>query len=101
MSEEQGWAGGDAPATGASAAEDRTARNIGVGCFTTVIGGVSGAMIGVLIGKAVGTAQRCVPPEGLPACDWHVYAGWGFLLGALSLPTVTLWRLRRRDAARD
>ena len=48
--------------------EDRTARNIGVGCFTFFIGGVSAAMIGVGIGKAVGYFTRCTPVEDLPAC---------------------------------
>jgi hypothetical protein len=96
MTDEQGWGGGDravAPTTD----EDRTARNIGVGCFSIMIGAVSGGMIGVLIGKAVGTANRCVPIEGLPACDWHIYAGWGILIGAVTLPMGTLWRLRRND----
>ncbi|MCU0633530.1 MAG: hypothetical protein MUE41_01550 [Gemmatimonadaceae bacterium] len=96
MANEQGWSGGDTKGT-SNATEDRTARTIGIGCFTTVIGGVSGGMIGVLIGKAVGMANRCVPIEGLPACDWHVYAGWGILTGALTLPVLTLWRLRRSD----
>ena len=32
--------------------EDRTARNIGVGCFTTFIGVWSGAMVAVLIGRS-------------------------------------------------
>jgi hypothetical protein len=96
MANEQGWSGGDSGG-GESGADDRTARNIGVGCFTTVIGGVCGGMIGVLVGKAIGTANRCVPIEGLPACDWHVFAGWGIVAGALTLPLFTLWRLRRND----
>ncbi|MCU0635796.1 MAG: hypothetical protein MUE41_13055 [Gemmatimonadaceae bacterium] len=94
MANEQGWSGGPAP-SGGDPTEDRTARNIGIGCFTTIIGGVSGGMIGVLVGKAVGIANRCVPIEGLPACEWHVYAGWGILIGAVTLPALTLWRLRR------
>lgn len=81
--------------------EDRLARNIGVGCFTFFIGAVSCAMIGVGIGKAVGYFTRCTPAEGLPACNWWVYAGWGALLGAVTLPTVVLWRLRRTDRERD
>jgi hypothetical protein len=100
VANEQGWSGGDEPPVTAQDREDRSARNIGVGCFTTIIGGVSGGMIGVLVGKAIGTANRCVPIEGLPACNWHVYAGWGILAGALTLPVVTLWRLRRSDRRR-
>jgi hypothetical protein len=85
----------------APASEDRVARNIGVGCFTFFIGGVSAAMIGVGVGKAVGFFTRCKPVAGLPACDWWWFAGVGFVVGAISLPTLALWRLRRRDRAAD
>ncbi len=79
--------------------EDKRLARIGVGCFTTFIGAVSGSMIGVLIGVGVTFGTRCKPIEGLPACDWHIFAGWGALIGALTLPTLVLWRLRRRDRA--
>jgi hypothetical protein len=89
-----------APATApALSAEDRRAAKIGVGCFTTFIGAVSGAMIGVLIAVGNTFATRCTPLEGLPACNWHIFAGWGALIGAMSLPTLALWRLRRRERA--
>ena len=72
------------------------ARNIGVGCITTVAGLFSGGMIAVLVGKFLGSVQGCRPPEGLPACNWWVYAGIGALLGALTLPLIALGRLNRR-----
>jgi len=72
-----------------------TARNFGVGCITTVAGFFSGGMIGVFIGKIVGLAQRCVPEQGLPACNWWVYAGIGSVLGAVTLPVLALRRLRQ------
>jgi len=68
-----------------------------VGCLTFVAGGFGGGMISVLIAKIVGSARRCEPPEGLPACDWHVYAAVGMLIGAVTLPVLTLARLRRGD----
>jgi hypothetical protein len=71
------------------------ARNIGVGCVTTVAGFFSGGMIAVLVGKFVGSMQGCKPPEGLPACNWWVYAGIGAVLGAVTLPVVALTRLSR------
>lgn len=80
---------------------DRTARNIGVGCFTFFIGGASGAMTAVFVGKAIGYFQRCEPIQGLPACSWEYYALAGAVLGAVSLPTLALWRLRRADSAAD
>jgi hypothetical protein len=74
---------------------DIVARNIGVGCITTVAGFFSGGMVAVLVGKFVGSLQRCEPPEGLPACNWWVYAGIGALLGAVTLPVLALRRLNR------
>jgi len=74
---------------------DIIARNIGVGCITGMAGFFSGGMIAVLIGKFVGSAQGCKPPEGLPACNWWVYAGIGAVIGALSLPFLALRRLNK------
>ena len=71
------------------------ARNVGVGCITTFAGFFSGGMVAVLIAKFVGGVQRCQPPEGLPACNWWVYAGIGAVLGAVTLPVVALGRLSR------
>ena len=75
------------------------ARNLGVGCFTAFVGTPSGAMVGVFVGKIVGTAQKCVPPEGIPACNWWWYALVGGLVGMITLPALVLWRLRRGSAA--
>ena len=80
---------------------ERTARNIGIGCLTLVSGLFSGAMVAVLIGKFVGQATGCAPgPSGQP-CNWHIYAGWGALIGGTSLPLITLYKLRRADARED
>ena len=76
---------------------DRRAQYIGVGCFTGFAGAFSGGMVFVLLGKAVGVARRCTPPEGLPACDWHLFALAGMLVGAISLPVLVLRRLMARD----
>jgi hypothetical protein len=71
------------------------ARNVGVGCLTTVSGFFSGGMIAVFVGKVVGSAQGCKPPEGLPACNWWVYAGIGAVIGAVTLPVFALTRLNQ------
>lgn len=76
-------------------------RNIGVGCFTFVIGGVSGAMIAVLLGKIVGNFTRAPSCPDLPLCNWYLYAGYGALIGALSLPVLAFWRLRQADRRSD
>jgi len=72
------------------------ARNIGVGCVMTFAGFFSGGMIAVLLAKIVGSAYGCKPPEGLPACNWWVYAGIGAVIGAVTLPAGVLMRLNRR-----
>jgi hypothetical protein len=66
-----------------------------IGCLTTVAGFFSGGMIAVFVGKVVGSAQGCKPPEGLPACNWWVYAGIGALIGAVTLPVLALRRLNQ------
>jgi len=81
--------------------EDRTARNIGVGCFSTFIGSWSGAMVAVLIGKIVEGVRGAPSCEGLPLCNWHIYALVGAVVGATSLPLLVLTRIRRRDVRRD
>jgi hypothetical protein len=75
--------------------ESVAARNIGVGCVTTVAGFFSGGMVGVFAAKVVGSIQGCRPADGLPACNWWVYAGMGALIGALTLPVLALRRLTR------
>jgi hypothetical protein len=75
------------------------ARYVGVGCLMAVAGLFSGGMIAVLAAKFVGLARGCTPPEGLPACDWHVYWLVGMVLGATTLPWLVIRRLRQSSAA--
>jgi hypothetical protein len=83
------------------ATEDRTARNIGVGCFTAFIGLWSGAMVAVLIGKIIEGIRGAPSCAGLPLCNWHVYAAAGAVIGAVSLPILVLNRLRQRDTRHE
>ncbi len=55
-------------------------------------------MVGVLLGKVIEGARKAPSCEGLPTCNWYVYAGVGALVGALSLPTLVFWRWRRGKA---
>jgi hypothetical protein len=71
------------------------ARNVGVGCVTGVGGFFSGAMIGVLVGRVMTVVTKCPVGEGLPACDWQVFAGWGGVIGLVTLPALVFWRLHR------
>ena len=81
-------------------AESSGCARAGVGCFSLFIGVVSGAMVGALVSKYVAFFTRAPECEGVPACNWNVYAGWGALIGATTLFVLVMWRLRRR-ARRD
>lgn len=61
----------------------------------------AGGMIGVALAKLVGGLQGCKPAGSLPVCDRLM---WPFLLvgavaGALLVPTVVIWLLRRPRGA--
>jgi hypothetical protein len=62
----------------------------------TVAGFFSGAMVAVLIGRFYSSATHCQYDSELPACNWQSFAGWGGLIGLVTLPALVLWRLRRR-----
>jgi len=86
-------AGGEAPGDEAT---DARPHYFGIGCFTAVAGLAGGGMIGVLIAKLVGFAQRC-PSEaetGAP-CNWLTFAVFGAIAGAVLLPVVAISSLRR------
>jgi hypothetical protein len=68
-------------------------RNAAIGCFMIPIGGVSGAMVAVLVSKIVAFFMKAPSCSGIPTCDWYVYAGVGALLGALTLPVLVTRRL--------
>ena len=74
-------------------------RRIGVGCVSVIAGFFSGGMIGVMVAKIVGSIRGCQPAEGLPACDWHVYAGAGMLIGVITLPLLIVRRMRQKAEA--
>lgn len=76
-----------------------TARVVAIGCFMAWIGGLSGAMVAVLISKLVGWMGRAPSCDGIPSCDWYIYAGVGGAIGALTLPWLVVSALRRSPTA--
>jgi hypothetical protein len=76
-------------------------RNVAIGCFMVPLGAASGGMTGVLVSKLVAWVTKAPSCSGIPSCDWYIYAGWGALLGALSLPALVSWRLLQSGPARD
>jgi hypothetical protein len=86
------------------AAVDHKARLAGLGCFSFFVGGASMAMVGALLSLAVQRITRGPACQDIPACDWYIYAMWGAVIGAVTLPILVLNRVRQsakdRDAAR-
>jgi hypothetical protein len=77
-------------------ASDARPHYFGIGCFTVVAGFAGGGMIGVLVAKIAGAAQRCpVEPETGAPCNWFTFAVFGAIIGAMLLPTIAISLLRR------
>ncbi len=76
------------------------ARVIGIGCFMAWIGGFAGAMIAVLVSKGVAFFTRAPSCDGIPTCNWYIYAAVGAGIGALTLPWLVVSALRRPPAPR-
>jgi len=74
------------------------ARQVAIGCFMLWIGAFSGGMIGVLVSKGAAFFTRAPKCDGIPTCDWYIYAGVGAAIGALSLPWLVVSALRRAPA---
>jgi uncharacterized membrane protein len=60
----------------------------------TIAGFFSMAMVGVLVARIVSWATGCRYEEGLPACNWWIFAAVGGVIGAVTLPTLIFRRLR-------
>jgi hypothetical protein len=73
---------------------NRTAQRIGVGCFTAVVGFAAGGMLGVFAGWAYAFLTRAPKCTGIPSCDWGYWATAGAWIGLVTLPAISLWRLR-------
>ncbi len=73
-------------------------RQVAIGCFMAWIGAFSGGMVGVLVSKGVAFLSKAPRCDGIPTCDWYIYAGVGAAFGALSLPWLVVSALRRAPA---
>jgi hypothetical protein len=70
-------------------------RVVAIGCFMAWIGAFSGAMVAVLVSKAVAWFGKMPTCDGIPSCDWYIYAAVGGVLGAISLPWLVVSALVR------
>ena len=77
-------------------ASDVKPHYFGLGCFTVLAGFAGGGMIGVLIAKIAGFAQRCpVEAETGAPCNWLTFAFFGAVVGAILLPILAISSVRR------
>lgn len=70
-----------------------TVRRVAIGCFTAWLGFVSGAMVAALLSKFYAFVTKSADCDGIPACNWYIWAGIGGLIGAVTLPLMVLWVL--------
>jgi hypothetical protein len=77
----------------------RATAYVGVGCFTALAGWAGGAMIAVMLAKIVGWITKCQAGERGEPCNWFTFAVFGALTGAILLPTIAIWKLRRGSVA--
>lgn len=73
---------------------EAAASKVALGCFTSIAGAAGGGILGTMVAKIVGSVRNCDPGEGLPACDWHLFALPAALVGFLVIPSLAFWRLR-------
>ena len=67
-----------------------TVRKVAIGCFTSWLGFVSGAMVAALLSKFTTFLTRAGECDGIPSCNWYIWAGIGGLIGAATLPIFVL-----------
>jgi hypothetical protein len=66
-------------------------RKVAIGCLSLWLGTTSGAMVGAFASKIVAYLTHGPACDGIPACDWYIYAGVGAVIGAITLPALVLW----------
>jgi hypothetical protein len=81
------------PRTEDAAPRVSTVRKVAIGCFTSWLGFVSGAMVAALLSKLFAFVTKARECDGIPACNWYIWAGIGGVAGAVSLPIMVLWVL--------
>jgi hypothetical protein len=70
-----------------------TTRKVAIGCFTAWLGLVSGAMVAALLSKFAAFLTRSPDCSELPSCNWYIWAAYGGVIGAVTLPILVLWVL--------
>jgi hypothetical protein len=50
-------------------------------------------MVAALLSKATAFLTHADACPDIPSCNWYVWAGIGGLIGAVTLPSLVLWKL--------
>jgi hypothetical protein len=65
-------------------------RRLAIGCFTAWLGFVSGAMVAALLSKFTAFVTKTNNCDGIPSCNWYIWAGIGGVIGAITLPMLVM-----------
>ncbi|HEU4628673.1 MAG TPA: hypothetical protein VFS08_02980 [Gemmatimonadaceae bacterium] len=69
----------------------------GFGCATVLGGWFGGGIIAIMVLKILSFFTRVGNCNDLPVpCNWYKFAFAGAVVGAIGLPGVLLWKMRRR-----
>ncbi len=91
--EERGLKTGDRGPKTESPPKVSTVRKVAIGCFTSWLGLVSGAMVAALLSKFTAFITKSRDCDGIPSCNWYIWALYGGVVGAVTLPVLVLWVL--------
>ncbi len=72
-----------------------TTRKFAIGCFTMWLGLCSGAMVAALLSKFTAFMTKAPDCGGIPSCNWYIWAAYGGVIGAVTLPVLVIWTLSK------
>ena len=72
-----------------------TTRRVAIGCFTAWLGLCCGAMVAALLSKFAAFLTRSPDCSELPSCNWYIWAAYGGVIGAVTLPVLVIWTLSK------
>jgi hypothetical protein len=72
-----------------------TTRKVAIGCFTAWLGLCSGAMVAALLSKFTAFMTKAPDCGGIPSCNWYIWAAYGGVIGAVTLPVLVIWTLSK------
>ena len=59
------------------------------------LGLCSGAMVAALLSKFTAFMTKEPDCGGIPSCNWYIWAAYGGVIGAVTLPVLVIWTLSK------